>query len=162
MGMTMTQKILAAAAGKESVKAGELIMADLSLVLGNDIRNFVNEDGTAVENHPVLNIVTNRDLIAIDQDPLGKAAKRVKKVSGIDILARPLANGDTALCFFNTSSKPKGLSFDLNELAEDDYLGFDTHSSYNIHELWSNEKFSTSILSASMPKDGVKVYRISK
>ncbi len=132
------------------------------LVLGNDIRNFVNEDGTAVENHPVLNIVTNRDLIAIDQDPLGKAAKRVKKVSGIDILARPLANGDTALCFFNTNSKPKGLSFDLNELAEDDYLGFDTHSSYNIHELWSNEKFSTSILSASMPKHGVKVYRISK
>ena len=37
MGMTMTQKILAHAAGKDSVKAGELIMADLSLVLGNDI-----------------------------------------------------------------------------------------------------------------------------
>ncbi|MDO5399084.1 MAG: 3-isopropylmalate dehydratase large subunit [bacterium] len=37
MAMTMTQKILARAAGLESVKAGELIMADLSLVLGNDI-----------------------------------------------------------------------------------------------------------------------------
>ncbi len=37
MGMTMTQKILAAAAGRDSVKAGELIMADLSLVLGNDV-----------------------------------------------------------------------------------------------------------------------------
>ncbi len=37
MAMTMTQKILANAAGLESVKAGELIMADLSLVLGNDI-----------------------------------------------------------------------------------------------------------------------------
>ena len=37
MGMTMTQKILANAAGKESVKAGELIMANLNLVLGNDI-----------------------------------------------------------------------------------------------------------------------------
>ncbi|MDE6723408.1 MAG: hypothetical protein K2J55_04350, partial [Eubacterium sp.] len=132
------------------------------LVLGNDIRNFVNEDGTAIENHPVLNIVTNRDLIAIDQDPLGKAAKRVKKVSGIDVLARPLSNGDTALCFFNTSGKAKGLSFDLNELAEDDYLGFEAHSSYNVHELWSDERFSATILSASMPKHGVKVYRISK
>ena len=37
MGMTMTQKILAKAAGLESVKAGDLIMAKLSLVLGNDI-----------------------------------------------------------------------------------------------------------------------------
>lgn len=37
MAMTMTQKILARAAGLDSVKAGELIMADLSLVLGNDI-----------------------------------------------------------------------------------------------------------------------------
>lgn len=37
MGMTMTQKILANAAGLTSVKAGDLIMADLNLVLGNDI-----------------------------------------------------------------------------------------------------------------------------
>ena len=37
MGMTMTQKILARAAGQDSVKAGDLIMANLSLVLGNDI-----------------------------------------------------------------------------------------------------------------------------
>ena len=37
MGMTMTQKILAAHAGLERVKAGDLIEADLDLVLGNDI-----------------------------------------------------------------------------------------------------------------------------
>ena len=37
MGMTMTQKILAAHAGLESVKAGQLIEAKLDLVLGNDI-----------------------------------------------------------------------------------------------------------------------------
>ena len=37
MGMTMTQKILAAHAGKDRVHAGELIMAKLDLVLGNDI-----------------------------------------------------------------------------------------------------------------------------
>lgn len=37
MGMTMTQKILAKAAGLDSVKAGDLIMAKLNLVLGNDI-----------------------------------------------------------------------------------------------------------------------------
>ena len=37
MGMTMTQKILAAHAGLESVKAGDLIEAKLDLVLGNDV-----------------------------------------------------------------------------------------------------------------------------
>ena len=37
MGMTMTQKILAAHAGKASVAAGELIEAKLDLVLGNDV-----------------------------------------------------------------------------------------------------------------------------
>lgn len=37
MGMTMTQKILAAHAGLDEVKAGQLIEADLDMVLGNDI-----------------------------------------------------------------------------------------------------------------------------
>lgn len=37
MAMTMTQKILAAHAGLDEVKAGQLIMADLDLVLGNDV-----------------------------------------------------------------------------------------------------------------------------
>ena len=41
MGMTMTQKILAAHAGLDKVKAGQLIEADLDLVLGNDITSPV-------------------------------------------------------------------------------------------------------------------------
>ena len=50
MGMTMSQKILAAHAGLEEVKAGQLIEADLDLVLGNDITSPVaiqrdEEDG---------------------------------------------------------------------------------------------------------------------
>ena len=41
MGMTMTQKILAAHAGLDHVEAGQLIMADLDLVLGNDVTSPV-------------------------------------------------------------------------------------------------------------------------
>ena len=41
MGMTMTQKILAVHAGLDSVQAGQLIEADLDLVLGNDITSPV-------------------------------------------------------------------------------------------------------------------------
>ena len=39
MGMTMTQKILAKHAGMDEVKKGQLIEANLDLVLGNDIRS---------------------------------------------------------------------------------------------------------------------------
>ena len=41
MGMTMTQKILAAHAGLDSVSAGQLLLAKLDLVLGNDITSPV-------------------------------------------------------------------------------------------------------------------------
>ena len=41
MGMTMTQKILAAHAGLESVSAGQLIEANLDMILGNDITSPV-------------------------------------------------------------------------------------------------------------------------
>ena len=41
MAMTMTQKILAAHSGRDSVSPGELILADLDLVLGNDITSPV-------------------------------------------------------------------------------------------------------------------------
>ena len=41
MGMTMTQKILAAAAGLDHVETGQLIEANLDLVLGNDITSPV-------------------------------------------------------------------------------------------------------------------------
>ena len=47
MAMTMTQKILAHHAGLDSVRAGQLIMAKLDLVLGNDITSpvAINEFG---------------------------------------------------------------------------------------------------------------------
>ena len=41
MGMTMTQKILAAHAGFDKVEAGQLIEANLDMVLGNDITSPV-------------------------------------------------------------------------------------------------------------------------
>ena len=41
MGMTMTQKILAAHAGLEKVEAGELVLVNLDRVLGNDITSPV-------------------------------------------------------------------------------------------------------------------------
>ncbi len=65
MGMTMTQKILAAHAGLESVVAGQLIEADLDLVLGNDITSPV-----AIKEMEKMNLkdVFNKDKIALVPD----------------------------------------------------------------------------------------------
>ena len=65
MGMTMTQKILAAHAGLESVKAGDLIEAKLDLVLGNDVTTPVAVD---VFDKAGFTRVFDKDKIAIVLD----------------------------------------------------------------------------------------------
>ena len=78
MGMTMTQKILAAHAGLDSVKAGQLIMANLDLVLGNDITSpvaineFKNNGFEGVFNKDKIalvmdHFVPNKDIKAAQQ-----------------------------------------------------------------------------------------------
>ena len=62
MGMTMTQKILAAAAGLEKVEAGQLIEADLDLVLGNDITTPV---AIREMDKMTVNTVFDKDKIAL-------------------------------------------------------------------------------------------------
>ncbi len=81
MGMTMSQKILAAHAGVESVKSGQLIMADLDLCLGNDITTpvAINEFEKAG-----FDAVFDRDKIALVMDHFApnkdiKAAEQCKQ-----------------------------------------------------------------------------------
>lgn len=132
------------------------------LILGNDVRLLVGSDGAPIENHPILKTVTNKNLIAIDQDKLGKQAKRLKKIRGIDIIGRPLENGDIAVCFYNPSSHVKGMSVDLNDILGDEYLDFPQEQSYQLHELWSDEHFNARTVSASLQKHECRVYRISR
>ena len=65
MGMTMTQKILAAAAGLEKVEAGQLIEAELDLVLGNDITSpvAIHEMGKMT-----VDTVFDKDKVALVMD----------------------------------------------------------------------------------------------
>lgn len=130
------------------------------LMLGNDIRKFVDGNNNAVEGNSAFKIVTNKQLIAIDQDTLGRPAKRLKKVTGVDIIARPLANGDTALCLFNRSAGNKNIHLNLKELLTDEYLDTPQVDQYELHDLWSDERNTASAVSASLPKHSVKVYRI--
>jgi len=82
MGMTMTQKILAAHAGVDSVKAGDLIMANLDLVLGNDITSPV---AINVFKNIDKDTVFNKDKVALVPDHFApnkdiKAAEQCKQV----------------------------------------------------------------------------------
>lgn len=130
------------------------------LMLGNDIRKFVDGNNNPVEGNAALKIVTNKQLIAIDQDPLGKPAKLIKKVTGVDIIARPLLNGDVAVCLFNKSSSAKNIHLDLPDLANDQYLLMRKANEYELHELWSDKRTTATAISTSLAKHSVQVYRI--
>ena len=130
------------------------------LVLGNDLRQLL--DGSQKSNI-ILDIVTNKSLILIDQDPMVKPAKKIGKRGSVDILARPLANGDTALCFFNKGGKPKPVDFDLHSLKDDKYLHFERSAAgYEIHDLWNDDRFTHDKIATTVPKHGVKAFRISR
>ena len=130
------------------------------LILGNDIRKFVDENGNKLQS-PVLDILTNKEIIAIDQDKLGKPAKRIKWNILADIIARPLENGDIAVCLFNKGPFKMNLSIDINKLADDEYLNFKAASNYKIHEIWDNDNTEDTKLSAKLNKHSCKVYIIS-
>jgi alpha-galactosidase len=62
------------------------------LLAGNDVRDM--SDATKAT-------LLNRDVIAIDQDPLGKPAELAKTDGDVEVWTRPLAHKQTALAFFN-------------------------------------------------------------
>lgn len=124
-------------------------MMNAPLILGNDLRNM---------NDQVKSIVTNKNMIAINQDLLAKQAKRVKK-GVVDVLAKPLADGSVAVCFFNKTSHGARIKFDLNPLANDEYVQMTKQSEYHAKEQWSGENVTTNgILSLSLEKCQSKVY----
>lgn len=129
------------------------------LVLGNDIRRFIDADGNPAKGNRTLEIVTNKELIDIDADELGKPAKIVKK-GAVDVIARPLANGDTALCFFNKAGGEKKASFNISELKKDSYFSLGEGKKYTSKELWSGDVLTGEKITVSVPKHSVKVFRI--
>src|ERR1700687_3570099 len=62
------------------------------LIAGNDLRNMIPETRA---------ILTNSEVIAIDQDVLGKQGQRAQRRGNIEIWTRPLAGGAVALAIFN-------------------------------------------------------------
>jgi alpha-galactosidase len=75
------------------------------LMAGNDLRNM-----TAA----TKGILTNKDVIAIDQDPLGRQGHVISIKEDLEVFLKPLEGGDTAICLFNRGDQPKKLDFAWN------------------------------------------------
>lgn len=131
------------------------------LILGNDVRKFINPDGTVDEDNKVLEILKNRELIAIDQDKRGMQAKRIYTNGVTDILVKPLENKELALCFLNKTTQVKEMEMPIQKLHNDPYVDLPFAKEYEITEVWDGKTFTEShTIKDSVAPHGVKVYRI--
>lgn len=102
-----------------------------------------------------LKILSNQDVIAIDQDPLGRQAQIVKRIGHVDVLLRPLMNGDHAIALFNKGEHAAKIS--VNVMA----IGLPA-GRYRLKDLWSKKNSETRwMITANVPAHGVVLYRIS-
>jgi alpha-galactosidase len=63
-----------------------------------------------------LDILTNRDAIAVNQDPLGKQAERLAQRGDLELWVKPLSHGARAFGVFNRSSEAREVRFAWAEL----------------------------------------------
>jgi alpha-galactosidase len=129
------------------------------LISGNDLRNMSKD---------VLDILTNREVIAVDQDSLGIQAFRQNKIDSLEIWYKPLKNGDWALCFFNRGSKPVEINYNWKEQSVYDdvaKLGLPFNKqSYILHDLWAHKDIGTTgqILKSNIASHDVLMLRLKK
>jgi alpha-galactosidase len=103
-----------------------------------------------------LSILTNVGVIAVDQDSLGRPAREVSAADGLDVLARPLSNGDVAVVLFNENVTAATITTSASR------IGKTGASSYTLQDLWSGATTTTTgTISALVPAHGVVMYRIS-
>lgn len=131
------------------------------LILGNDIRTFIKEDGTVDKDNKVLQILTNKDVIKVNQDKLGIQCKRIK--SGLkDILVKPLENNEVAVCFFNKTNSNTLMTCDMADIHNVVEVTLPNADSYTCKELWyKTEEIVTDKISATVAPHGVKIFKIS-
>jgi alpha-galactosidase len=96
-------------------------------------------------------ILTNPEVIALDQDPLGKQAVRIRSESGQEVWKRPLLDGSMALALRNRTSSAADIAVRAGELGLlDSYKG-------RVRDLWKREDgdFSSPLSRRVQPHDTV-------
>jgi alpha-galactosidase len=117
------------------------------LLAGNDLSQMKPE---------TLAILTNREVIAIDQDPLGKQGDRVSQVGPIEIWAKPLKGGDTAVGLFNRNESTLPVTVKLSD------VGF--AGGAKARDIWQAKDLGKiqGSYTANVPGHGVVLLRLSK
>jgi alpha-galactosidase len=102
-------------------------------------------------------ILTNRAVIAVDQDPLGRQGYPVASSGGHWVLTKPLANGDKAVLFFNQTNTEATISITAA------LVGVSSASEYSVLNLWSGTSSETTgLISATVPAHGAVFYEIAE
>jgi len=115
------------------------------LLAGNDLSRM---------SPSALAILTNRDVIAIDQDALGRQATRAWVNDSTELWMRPLASGATAIALFNRTTSPVTVDVPLAALG----LSGTLHA----HDLWSRKSSDVNeTLHTTIPGHDVVTLRLN-
>jgi alpha-galactosidase len=96
------------------------------MMLGNEVRIMTRE---------TLATLSNPEVIAIDQDPLGRQAKRVSQNGESEVWARPLVDGSMAVAFFNRGDQSAPVAVSWQQLGID--------GPRRVRDLWWHENIGT-------------------
>jgi len=106
-----------------------------------------------------LNLLTNDEVIDINQDPLGKQATCVHTIGDLRIYVKELEDGSHAVGFCN-------FGLDKVELSYKDFEKIDLNGKFNVRDVWrqkniSNIETKTGELLLKVPAHGVLLYKLS-
>jgi alpha-galactosidase len=114
------------------------------LMAGNDLRSMTPE---------ILSILTNPEVIAIDQDASGKQGRRIKQMGQVEVWEKPLSSGYVALAVFNRGNATAKVSFHWSD--------FGLSKPVNVRDLWERRDVpSVENLSAELKPHGVMLLRL--
>ena len=129
------------------------------LIAGNDLRSLSPD---------ISGILTNRDVIAVDQDKLGVQGFPYSAKADMEVWFKPLSDGAWAMCVLNRTARPQKFLFDWKNEAVVDNLSnretkFDT-TTYGIRNLWTKKNLGTTRepLNAEVPSHDVLMVRLDK
>jgi alpha-galactosidase len=94
------------------------------LIAGNDLRNMTPE---------IQEILANKEVIAIDQDPLGRQGRRVWREGDLEIWARPLVDGSRAVVLFNRGASEQNMTVTWEQLE------YPSHLTATVRDLWQHK-----------------------
>jgi alpha-galactosidase len=116
------------------------------LIIGTDLRRASAE---------TLAMLTNKTVLAIDQDRLGVQAKVVTNAAGLMVLDKPLANGERAIALYNSTDTLSTVSVAAAA------TGLRRVPAYRLRDGWTGAVTQTrSTIEAAVPAHGTVVYTV--